>query len=388
MPMGSFARGSLRTVLVGAAAGVVAPLLVSSRALAGGMDLTPERLVQQPAGLPAGLTCQQIAANPSLVSKIGNGKQLPDQFACSPDNVAFKNLVSELGFALAPSTMHSARTTGFGGFVLSLEASYTHINANDFTHSGGSNVQYWHEGTQGSTDASGNYSTANNSPDSLIGVYSLKARKGLPFGFELASAIGYVSNTSLWTLGGDVRWALMEGFRTGVLGYLPDIAVGTGVRTMTGSSKMYLTTVGIDAEISKPITLADEAVVSPYIGYQQLFIFGNSAVLDATPSVSALGQCGYQGVQQSGAQAGSPTCKNTVSTGQGPVANDADFNNNITFNAVRIQRNRMFLGATYRYELLYLGAQFLFDLTSPQSVDADLSSARQWTMSLEAGVFF
>jgi len=55
---------------------------------------------------------------------------------------------------------------------------------------------------------------------------------------------------------------------------------------------------------------------------------------------------------------------------------------------VRIQRNRMFVGATYRYELLYLGAQFLFDVTSPNAIDADLNTTRQWTMSLEAGVFF
>jgi hypothetical protein len=391
MPMGSFVRGALRlATLVGFAATLLAPAL----ARAGSMDPSPERLVLQPQGLPAGTTCQQIAAQPSLAQKAG---VLPDQLACLPDNVAFKNLVSELGFAFAPSTMHSARTTGFGGFVLSLEASYTHINANDYTHSGGSSIQYWHAGTQGSTDASGNYSAANNSPDSLLGIYTLRARKGLPFGFELAGALGYMSDSSLWSLGGDIRWALLEGFRTGILGYFPDIAVGSGVRTMTGSSKMYLTTVGIDAEISKAITLADEAVVSPFIGYQQLFIFGNSAVLDATPSVNAIQQCGYQGVQPNGPQAGSPQCSNTVpataagANGQpvsGPVPNDGDFNNNITFNAVRIQRNRVFFGASYRYELLYVGAEFLIDLTAPQSIDSDLSSARQWTMSFEAGVFF
>ena len=168
------------------------------------------------------------------------------------------------------------------------------------------------------------------------------------------------------------------------MGYFPDIAVGTGVRTMTGSSKMYLTTVGIDVAASKPITLADESIITPYLGYQQLFIFGNSAVLDATPSVNALQTCGYKGLLPTGA----PNCSNTVTSGTNSYANDGDFNNNITFNAVRIQRNRMFFGATYRYELLYLGAQFLFDVTSPSAIDSDLNSTRQWTMSLEAGVFF
>jgi hypothetical protein len=385
--MGSFARAPLRLTV---ACGFVASLLAataSTTAFAGGMDPTPERLVLQPkinGKVQAPGFCQAVAANPALAAKAG---ALPDSLACSPDNVAFKNLVSELGFALAPSTMRSARTTGFGGFVLSLEASYTHINADGVSKGAdGSLTQYWHAGTQGSVDANGNYSTANNSPDSLIGVYTLKARKGLPFGFELDGALGYVSNTSLWTIGADLRWALLEGFRTGPMGYFPDIAIGTGVRTITGSSKMYLTTVGIDVAASKPFTLADEAVLTPYIGYQQLFIYGNSAVLDATPGVDAIQQCGYTGPQASGA----PNCNNKVATGTPgqTVPNDGDFNNNITFDPVRIQRNRAFLGVTYRYELLYLGAQFLFDLTSPNSIDADLSATRQWTMSLEGGVFF
>ncbi|MGO8997961.1 MAG: hypothetical protein ACLQVI_31965 [Polyangiaceae bacterium] len=364
----------------------MASLLGSTRAQAQGMDPTPERLVLQPPGLPSGVTCQSIAANPTAAIKAGFSP-LSD-YACRPDNVAFKNLVSELGSALAPSTMHGARTVGFGGFVLSLEAAYTHINSNDSTHAnpatgyqGG--VQYWHLGTQGSTDANGNYSTQDNSPDSLIGVYSLMVRKGLPFGFELDGALGYVQNTSLWTIGADVRWAILEGFRTGPMGYIPDIAIGGGVRTVTGSSKMYLTTVGIDAELSKPFTLSDSGVITPYLGYQHLIIYGNSAVLDATPNVNAVQQCGETGRNPT---TGAPVCSNNVPGTNQP--NDNDFNNNITFNPVQLNRERGFLGVTYRYELLYLGAQFLFDLVPPSSIDPDLDSTIQWTISLQAGVFF
>src|SRR5690606_31446326 len=32
---------------------------------------------------------------------------------CSPDHAAFKRLMAQYGFALAPTAMHSARTTGF-----------------------------------------------------------------------------------------------------------------------------------------------------------------------------------------------------------------------------------------------------------------------------------
>src|SRR3954470_24086223 len=158
---------------------VLASTLAPSVAWAAGMDPTPDRLVLQPGGLPAGSSCQQIALNPEIA--VAAGKQ-PNALSCRPDNVAFKNMVSELGFAIAPTAFHPARTTGFGGFALTLEASYTHINANDFSRAAdGSQTQYWHQGTQGSVDPNTKqYSIVNNSPDSLLGVYSIKARKGLP----------------------------------------------------------------------------------------------------------------------------------------------------------------------------------------------------------------
>ena len=115
---------------------------------------------------------------------------------------------------------------------------------------------YWHLGTQGAQDPNTKqYSTINNAPDSLLQIYAIKARKGLPLGFEIAGSLGTIANTSLWVSGGDIRWSLMEGFRTGALGILPDISVGGGVRTLTGTSRFYLTTVGIDVKMSKPITL-------------------------------------------------------------------------------------------------------------------------------------
>jgi hypothetical protein len=383
--MGSSARAFLASVAASLATGLafVAPLLAPTEARAGGMDPTPERLVIQPPGLPNGQTCQSIAANPAFAVPSG---QTANHFSCRPDNVAFKNLASELGFAIAPTAFHPARTTGFGGFVLSLEASYTHVNADDFTHTNGSNTQYWHQGTQGSVDPSTKrFSIVNNSPDSLLGVYTLKARKGLPFGFELAGALGYVANTSLVVGGADVRWSLLEGFRRGILGYVPDISIGGGVRTLTGSSKMYLTVVGVDAQVSKPFTIGDQAVITPYLGYQHLMIYGNSAVVDSTPNVDALQSCGYTGRQPNG----EPACANTVAGPNGkPVANNSDFNNDMTFDAVRVTRERMIIGVNYRLELLYLASQILFDIPAPNSSDADLSTTRQWTMSLEAGVFF
>ena len=59
-----------------------------------------------------------------------------------------------------------------------------------------------------------------------------------------------------------------------------------------------------------------------------------------------------------------------------------------TFERVRIHRHRGILGVNYRYEILFLASQFLIDMAPPSSENSDLSKARQWTLSLEAGVFF
>jgi hypothetical protein len=222
----------------------------------------------------------------------------------------------------------------------------------------------------------------NSSPDSLIQIYSINARKGLPLGFELVGSLGYVANTSLWIGGGDIRWSVLEGLRSGALGLLPDISVGSGVRTMTGTQKFYLTTVGIDVKASKPIAIADAAQLTPIVGYQRLIVFGDSNVVDATPNVDPLEQCGYSG---SDPTSGAPICRNKLPNG---ADNNGDFANNVTFNKVRVHRNRGILGLSYRYELLWVATQFLFDITEPSDENPFLVGSRQWTLSFEGGVSF
>jgi hypothetical protein len=388
------------------ASSVVTLVSAPPRALGAPMDPAPERLYLQPASLPSGTNCQDAARDPqSFLTRTG---QPPNFFACAPNNVAWANMMNELGFAIAPSAFHPARTTGFGGFALSLEATFAHVNADAVD---GTGTQYWHAGTRGAIDPSTqNYPAQNGNPDSILQIYTLKARKGLGFGFEVAGALGYVANTSLWIGGADIRWALLEGYRTGVLGYFPDIAIGSGVRTVGGTPSFYLTTVGIDGQVSKPFALADSAVLTPYVGAQRLLIFADSTVVNLTPNIDPLAQCGYMGTNVPGNPAanpktaaqpngdpnhaydGAPVCSNKLKGPDGKVYdNNGDFNNQVTFNKLRTHRWRGIAGVTYRYEVLYLAGQFAFDLTDPGSENnssAGISGSRQWALSLEAGVFF
>ncbi len=369
----------LRSKLAVAVASFAAACTCSAVAAAAPMDPTPERMYLQPPGLPQGADCQSIASDPNGFIAAHPGES-PNKYPCLPNNVAWANMMSELGYAIAPSAFHPARTTGFGGFALSLEASFAHINADAKDSTG---TQYWHQGTQGDRSPNDNaFSGVDKYPDSILQIYTLKARKGLPLGFEITGALGYVANTTMWVGGADFHWAFLEGFRTGVLGYLPDMAIGAGVRTLSGTSKLYLTTVGIDGQVSKPITLGDSAVLTPYVGVQRLIIFADSAVVNLTPAVDPLKACGWAGTNPT---TGQPVCNNHLSNGQ---ANDADFSNQTAFDKARIHRWRGLVGATYRYEVLYLGGQFGMDLEDPSAEQSYITGDKQWTLSFEAGVFF
>ena len=342
---------------------------------------------------PMDLAIERLVLNgSSCLSADGSGRFEPtSEVNCRPDNLAFKRLVNQLSFALAPTAMHSARTTGYGGFHLSMEASYTSIS---------SDADYWKRGTQGSPDPSTNKAaTSNQSPSSLISQYALKLRKGFGFGLEVTGVVGFLPKTSLINGGADVRMAVLEGFRTGVLGILPDVAVGGGVRTITGTPELQLTTVGLDVQISKPLVIQDSSVLTPWIGYQYLWTFADSGLVDLTPGTNAQAACGYAGQNVPGNPDPlkvDPITGRPIYDGQQICRGGSarDFNNNAVFSPVRLNRQRLMFGMNYRYEMVMVGAQVITDLLKPSDANngqnkADLKGEpRQWTVSLELGAVF
>jgi hypothetical protein len=359
-------------------------------AWADALDPAIERLVLDPA-------CHNAGPNPDPSKPFGaftpQGGSSGRLDPCEPDNAAFARLINQYGFALAPTAMHSARTTGFGGFHLSMEAVYSTID-NDAT--------YWEQGTQGTRDPNTNQpSVRNTAPPGLLQVYSLKFRKGFGFGLELTGIVGFMPQTSILSGGADVRLSILEGFRTGVPGYVPDFAVGAGVRTITGTSQFQLTTMGIDGQFSKPIPIADSSVIMPWIGYQYLFIWGDSGLVDLTPATDAIQACNYTGP----AVPGNPDPDKTNTQGSpthvydgGPVCDGGqpfDFNNNTVFDTVRIRRHRMLIGVNYRYEMVMIGGQFITDLVKPQKAQVQEQERAalegedsQFSFVLELGAMF
>ncbi len=319
----------------------VAALTVAGAASAESMDPALERFVVRDPRLT-------LCADPF-------GAGVPG-VRCVRDNAAFKRLLNQWGFAFAPSAMHSARTTGYGGFHFSVEAQYTSID---------SGAEYWKLGTQGPHEPStGVASVRNQDPPSWLQLYSMKVRKSFGFGLEIAGQVGFMPKTSLISGGADVRLSLLEGFRRGIPGYLPDVAVGGGVRTITGTPQFQLTVAALDAQISKPLPIADSSIIIPWIGYQYVWIWGDSGIVDLTPATSPIGQCNYAGPNvpgnpdpnKPGNYDGQPVCAG---------GRTDDFNNNVVFSPVRLERQRLLLGLAYRYEMVMLGGEFITDIIPP-----------------------
>ena len=309
---------------------------------------------------------------------------------CGQDDASFAKLVAQYGVAIAPTAMHSARTTGYGGFELAIEGDFTTID---------NSADYWKKGTQGPQDPSSKlFQSRNETPPGLMALYQLKIRKGFPFGIELTGNFGYLAQSSIYTLGADVRWSLFEGFRTGIPAIFPELSVGGSVRTITGTDQFQLTVASADGQISKPIPIAGSVVLTPWVGYQFMRIFGDSGLIDLTPNTDAVNYCGFQGTQtpyttQKGGPAagkapdGQPICKTPGTS--------ADFNNTVVFNSVRLNRHRIVAGLQLRVQMIKLGGQFMYDLVDPADANKPDSGPnlykdvkRQMTMAVDLGAVF
>ena len=152
--------------------------------------------------------------------------------------------------------------------------------------------------------------------------------------------VGFVANSGIITGGADARMSLLEGFRTGAGGILPDVAVGGGVRTITGTSQFQLTVAGLDVQISKPLPIADSQIFTPWVGFQYIWIFGDSGLVDLTPATDPVGFCNYAGPNVPGNPDLGRSDKNPISPSGDPShvydgqpicrgGSPLDFNNNV-----------------------------------------------------------
>jgi len=277
-----------------------------------------------------------------LVQAAGNGPCAPTSGATvCPDNEAFEHLASELSVSLAPPVATGAATTGARGFYVGVSSTATPIRAGE---------RYWVKGTRGANVAD----EQNRRVDGMLAWNRIDVRKGLPFGFELGSSLGYGMDTSLWLLSAELRVAVFEGFHSG-LGALPDVALRGATQAMFGTSELSVRTHTLDVTLSKPFVVAVRHRVTPLLALQALFVNAKSGRIDLTPGTNAWNACAPTSARDNAADL---ACSSN--------AGAAELANTRSFRTVNQTRLRLFIGAEERYSLLSVTASLGFDLAVPQ----------------------
>lgn len=285
------------------------------------------------------------------------------------DAERFERLVSELGVSLAPPLITPAASDGPSGLGLSLDMTITNVDAN---------APYWQSGTL--------------SPDPVLIWTHATLRKGLPFGLEVGTTIGRGHATSLWSLGLSLKWALFEGFRTGI-GLLPDVALQATTTRSMGLDDLTLATHTLDLLFSKPIHVGRGYRIAPMLGAQLLFLEAESGLVDLTPGPDNSGDEEQTAADVDAFEACKPGAPEVGKSVPLMCTDDAsDFANNVQFEAVEQARFRLFFGGQLQFGIWRFTTSFGLDLIAPELAaprnDPSTSEGtirRQIAFSLSAG---
>ncbi len=112
--------------------------------------------------------------------------------------------------------------------------------------------------------------------NSTVYVPTLRAHKGLPFGFDIGAMYASIPDSNVKFYGGELRYAIMQG---GVAA--PAIGLRGSMTKLTGVDQLSLDTRGIDLSISKGF-----AILTPYAGIGKVWV--NSTPRGTAVSVAGL----------------------------------------------------------------------------------------------------
>jgi hypothetical protein len=213
------------------------------------------------AALPARANPNDFRLNARRDGQLVLIKQNGDSFVADTD--AWRNLIGELAYVVAPRLASPAETLGHAGFSVGALWSGTVVSADQ---------PYWSVTENGTHDA----------PSGLLQTLQLDIRKGLPFSFELGVNLVWVISSELFAPGMEVRWALQEGYKL-----LPDFGLRGSVNHVVGNRDVNMTVTGLDAVVSKGFGLFGMINVAPYLSWSLLFVSASSHVIDPTPTIEA-----------------------------------------------------------------------------------------------------
>lgn len=191
----------------------------------------------------------------------------------------FRSLSSELGSIMALQPVDTADSLGLSGFSISAD-----VTLNSLNHE----RRFWRGPTAGG---------ARNIAPSL----QLVARKGLFPGLEVGVGTTHLFESTMWSIGGYFKASLHEGFHHLPI---PSIAIRGTFGHVFGAKDLSLTTAAVAVTISHVFGVGKTLNLTPYIGYEALFVLSHSSNIDATPYCDELEDTYNEGCPDSATENG------------------------------------------------------------------------------------
>ncbi len=185
-----------------------------------------------------------------------------------PDNVAFRDLTTELGFVMTPTHINPAETTGQAGFDFAIDTSL-HV------------ISFWEEQWDRGRKGTG----LDNQPPVVptMETLAVRGRKGfvlpVPLTSEVEMGAMWILESGLVAISAKGKVALNEGIL-----WLPDIALDAGITRLVGSDDLDLTTATVGGAVSKGFAIFGDFEVVPFFAYESIFIDARTRLVDADPT--------------------------------------------------------------------------------------------------------
>lgn len=240
------------------------------------------------------------------------------------DDNEFRSLSSELGTVVALQPMDPADSLGLSGFAVSADVTLNTISNTE---------RFWTEPTGGSADG-------------VVPTVQLIGRKGLWPGLEIGGGATHVFDSSMWAMGGYGKLALHEGFHHLPI---PSIALRGSFSRLLGAKDLNLTTASVGASLSHVFGLGKTFSLTPYAGYEALFVVSRSQVLDSTPACDEFPDNFNQ-----------DQCAATMGTSEFVYKNSG-----------AIIRHRPYLGVRVIFSVIRLGVEAMFVPAGSSTGDVD-----------------
>ncbi len=171
-------------------------------------------------------------------------------------NANFRVFARQLGAAITSVNLAPPETLGHSGFAFNAELSVV-----DF---GNQTVKLPVE---------------NRDFKGPLFIPSVHIRKGLPFSFEIGARGAWIEKSRMGAGTLELKWAINEGFT-----YFPDIAVRGNITKLLNSRNFDVTAGGVDLGIGKQFAIAGMVTLTPYIGWNLLFVGASTGNVDFKPN--------------------------------------------------------------------------------------------------------